>query len=116
MAMQCARSAAIIIGGSSQSQSHRAAPLPLFFSSDAAASTTGNDNGKDNTNHHTTKDSLAMMLRDELKLSAKDSKRAIDAVFDKIVEVSTSFLCVFWCMTVACCCVCTSNSAPHRVC
>ncbi|KAL7437244.1 hypothetical protein ACHAXH_003730 [Discostella pseudostelligera] len=83
MAMQCARSAAII-GGSSQSSQFSLRAASLFFSSDAAAPTIGN--GKDNNNHHTTKESLAMMLRDELKLSAKDSKRVIDAVFDKIVE------------------------------
>lgn len=109
MAMQCARSAAII-GGSSQF-SLRAAPL--FFSSDAAAPPTGN--GKDNNNHHTTKESLAMMLRDELKLSAKDSKRAIDAVFDKIVEVRT--ICVFWLLMTVAMSLCTVlPSASHGVC
>lgn len=65
----------------------------LFFSGDAAAPTgSGGINGKDNSNH-TTKESLARMLRDEFEMSAKDSKRAVDAVFDKIVEVRLC-LCV----------------------
>ena len=68
----------------------------LFFSGDAAAPTgSGGINGKDISNH-TTKESLARMLRDEFEMSAKDSKRAVDAVFDKIVEVRLCLCFVCW--------------------
>ena len=90
MAFHCARPA---ISGPQSRFSPRPAQL-LHFSSDAAAAPTG-INGKDNTSNHTTKDSLAGILRDELKLNPKDSKRAVDVIFDKIVEVRFCFQLLF---------------------
>ena len=67
-----------------------------WWRSDAAAPTDNSNgtNGKDNS-HHTTKDTLASILRDELKFSAKDSKRAVDTIFDTIVEVRSTACCVY---------------------
>ncbi len=90
MTLRCARPA---IG--SQPHLNQRPAQQSFFSGDAPAPTDNNNgtNGKDDS-HHTTKDSLASILRDELKLSAKESKRAVDTIFDTIVEVRSTACCV----------------------
>jgi hypothetical protein len=88
MALHCSRPAI----GSPQSQvtQWRPAAQQSFFSDDATAPTENNNNNGTNvkdSSHHTTKDVLASILCNELKLSAKDSKQAVDTIFDTIVEV-----------------------------